>query len=236
MADRKLISDYENALMNLAVSDMLEQYGKELEEKYKDVEDVPPSPEAAEKFEKELNKAYRNGQLRSFRTKIAKFGRYAVTVCAAFIIVFAVSVVSVDALRLRFLEWLVNIHETHTTINLLQNEKQNSNVILADHMPNGYELINYNNSGDLIEICYSNDTNNIKIRIYLNNFNDFTFNTDNENISSEEVYINGNKGQYQKKEFMSTIFWFSDEKSYCISTDDMQITKKELVEIAQSLN
>lgn len=109
MADRKLIKDYEDAVMNLAVSDMLEQYGKELEEKYKDVEDVSPSPEAAEKFEKALNKAYRNGQLCAFRKKAVKFGKYAVTVCAAFIVVFAVSVVSVDAFRLRFLEWLTNI-------------------------------------------------------------------------------------------------------------------------------
>ena len=231
MADRKLISDYENALMNLAVSDMLEQYGKELEEKYKDVEDVPPSPEAAEKFEKELNKAYRNGQLRSFRTKIAKFGRYAVTVCAAFIIVFAVSVVSVDALRLRFLEWLFNIHESHSSLNI--NNKVYSNMVHAGYMPKGYELINYNNDDNIIDLCYSNNINNINIRVYLN---DFTFNTDNENTSSEEVFINGNKGQYQKKELISTMFWYSNEKSYCISTDDMQITKEELVKIAQSVN
>ena len=231
MADSKLINDYEDALMNLAVSDMLEQYGRELEEKYKDVEDVPPSPEAAEKFEKELNKAYRNGQLRSFRTRIAKFGKYAVTVCAAFIVVFAVSVVSVDALRLKFLEWLTNIHESHSSLNI--DNKVYSNMVHADYLPYGYELINYSNDGDLIEVCYSNNINKVNIRVYLN---DFTFITDNENTSSEEVYINGNKGQYQKKELISTIFWYSSEKSYCISTDDMQITKDEFVKIAQSVN
>lgn len=233
MADRKLISDYENALMNLAVSDMLEQYGKELEEKYKDVEDVPPSPEAAEKFEKELNKAYRNGQLRSFRTKIAKFGRYAVTVCAAFIIVFAVSVVSVDALRLRFLEWLINIHGSHSSLDISNDNNAYSNMVHADYLPDGYRLVNYINDDNIIDVCYSNNINNVNIRVYLN---DFTFNTDNENTSSEEVFINGNKGQYQKKELISTIFWYSNEKSYCISTDDMQIAKEEFVKIAQSVN
>lgn len=236
MADRKLISDYENALMNLAVSDMLEQYGKELEEKYKDVEDVPPSPEAAEKFEKELNKAYRNGQLRSFRTKIAKFGRYAVTVCAAFIIVFAVSVVSVDAFRLRFLEWLFNIHESHSSLKINKSNSEYYDIIHADYMADGYELINYNNYGDLIEICYSNNINNIKIRIYLNNFYDFTFNTDNENTSIEEVYINENKGQYQKKELTSTLLWYDNKNSYWISTNDFNISKDEIIKIAQSIN
>ncbi len=236
MADSKLINEYENAAMNLAVSEMLEQYGRELEEKYNDVENITPSPEAMEKFEKSLNKAYRKGQMRSFRTKVMKLGKYAVMVCAAFIVVFAVSVVSVDALRLRFLEWLVGIHGSHTTINLLQNEKQNNNAILADHIPQGYKLINYNNDGDLIEIFYSNNINNIKVRIYLNNFNDFTFSTDNENTSSEEVYINENKGQYQKKESVSTLLWYDNKNSYWISTNDTNISKDEIMKIAQSIN
>lgn len=233
MADRKLINDYEDALMNLAVSDMLEQYGKELEEKYNDVEDVPPSPEAAEKFEKELNKAYRNGQLRSFRTRIAKFGKYAVTVCAAFIVVFAVSVVSVDALRLRFLEWLFNIHESHSSFNIYNDNNAYSNMVHADYMPKEYKLINYNNDGNVIEICYSNNINNIKIRVYLN---DSIFNTDNENTSSEEVYINGNKGQYQKKELTLTLLWYDNKNSYWISTNDFNISKDEIIKIAQSIN
>lgn len=233
MADRKLINDYEDALMNLAVSDMLEQYGRELEEKYKDVEDVPPSPEAAEKFEKELNKAYRNGQLRSFRTRIAKFGKYAVTVCAAFIVVFAVSVVSVDALRLRFLEWLFNIHESHSSLNISNDNSAYSNMVHADYLPDEYELINYNNYGSLIELCYSNNINDVKIRVYLK---DFTFNTDNENTLSEEVYINGNKGQYQKKELISSIYWYKDEQAYWISTNDTNISKDEIIKIAQSIN
>lgn len=233
MADRKLINDYENAVMNLAVSDMLEQFGRELEEKYKDAEDVSPSPEAAEKFEKELNKAYKSGQLRSFRAKAVKFARYAVTVCAAFIVIFAVSVVSVDALRFRFLEWLTNIHGNYTTINNVKTEEKNSNVILAYYMPKGYELINYNNDSSVIELCYSNNTTSIKIHIYLDYF---IFNTDNENILLEEVYINENKGQYQIKELTSTLFWYDGEKSYCVSTNDMQITKDELIKIAQSIN
>ena len=233
MADRKLINDYDNALMNLAVSDMLEQYGKELEEKYKDVEDVPPSPEAAEKFEKELNKAYRNGQLRSFRKKAVKFGKYAVTVCAAFIVVFAVSVVSVDALRLRFLEWLFNIHGSHSSLNINKSDSTHYDIVHADYMIDGYRLINYNNDGELIEICYSNNINKINIRIYLK---DSTFNADNENTLSEEVYINGNKGQYQKKELITSIYWYKDEQTYWISTNDTNISKDEIIKIAQSIN
>lgn len=236
MNDRKLINDYENAVMDLAVSDMLEQYGKELEEKYKYKDNITPSPEATAKFEKSLNKAYKAGRLRSFRTKALKFGRYAVTICAVFVIIFSTSVISVNAIRIKFLEWLTNIHGTYSSLNISNDNNAYSNMIYADNLPDGYEIISYNNYGNSVEICYSNNINNIKMHIYLNDFNDFTFTPDNENILSEDVYINGNRGQYQKSDFTSTIFWYSNEKSYCISTNDTQITKDELVEITQSIN
>ena len=37
MADRKLMEEYENSVMSLAVSEMLEEFGKELEEEYKNM-------------------------------------------------------------------------------------------------------------------------------------------------------------------------------------------------------
>lgn len=233
MADRKLINDYEDAVMNLAVSDMLEQYGRELEEKYNDFEDIPPTTEAAEKFEKELNKAYRNGQLRSFRTKAVKFGKYAVTVCAAFIVVFAVSVVSVDALRFRFLEWLIGIHGSHSSLDINQNENVYSTIVHADYLPYGYKLIVYNDYKENVELRYSNGTDDINIYISLL---DSTFNSDNEDTSSENVLINGYDGIYQKKESLSTIFWYNGESSYNISTTDLTISKEEFIKIAQSIN
>lgn len=236
MNDQKLINDYENAVMELAVSDMLEQYGKELEEKYKHDEDIAPSPEAAAKFEKSLNKAYKARRLRSFRTKALKFGRYAVTICAVFIIIFATSVISVDAIRIKFLEWLISIHGTYNSLIISDDNSAYKNMICADNLPNGYELTKYNYNDNLIEAYYSNKTNYVKILVYSDHFNGITFNTDNENPLSEDVYINENRGQYQNSDTASTIFWYNGEKSYCISTDDAQITKDILVEIAQSIN
>lgn len=236
MNDQKLINDYENAVMELAVSDMLEQYGKELEEKYKYDEDIAPSPEAVAKFEKSLNKAYKAGRLRSFRTKALKFGRYAVTICAVFVIIFATSVISVDAIRLKFIEWLTNIHGTHNLLNISNDNNAYSNMIYADNLPDEYEIINYNNDGNTIEICYSNNITYIKIFVFLDYLNDYTFNTNIENTLSTEIYINGNRGQYQENGSSSSIFWYVSEKSYCISTNDAQISKDKLVEIAQSIN
>lgn len=59
MRNRKLTNNHENHIIELAVSDMMEQYGRELEEKYRYVEDITPSSEANAKFKESLNRAYK---------------------------------------------------------------------------------------------------------------------------------------------------------------------------------
>ena len=73
MADRKLMEEYENSVMSLAVSEMLEKFGKELEEEYKNMDDIPDNPEAGEKFYKALDREYRKVRIRSFGKKAATF-------------------------------------------------------------------------------------------------------------------------------------------------------------------
>lgn len=228
MADRKLMEEYENSVMSLAVSEMLEKLGRELEEEYKDMEDIPPNPEASEKFYKALDKEYRKGQLRSFGKKAARFGRYAITVCAAVIVVFSISVVSVDALRLKFLDWLTNVHSTHTAYNDILNDNT-----LPEFIPEGYSLQYYENEDTLTTETFVNEYNNI-ITIVINTSN-LVFNTDNEAINTELVDVNDCVGIYTKKGNDCSLVWNDENTSFIITTDDGTITKEAIVEIAQSL-
>lgn len=229
MADRKLMEEYENSVMSLAVSEMLEKLGRELEEEYKDMEDIPPNPEASEKFYKALDKEYRKGQIRSFGKKAARFGRYAITVCAAVIVVFSISVVSVDALRLKFLDWLTNVHSTHTAYN----SSQSINSVYPEYLPKGYVLQSYNYEGSLTTESFVNSSEDcITIIISPNNY---VFNSDNEDTYSEKVEINDYTGIYSNKDNCSTLIWNSEEETYTITTNDSSITKETIVKIAQSL-
>ena len=88
MSERRLREDLENSLISIAVSDMLEEYGKQLTEEYNQLEDVAEPDEAsATKFEKALNKHFRKEKLRSLRNSAGKIARYAVTACAALIVI-----------------------------------------------------------------------------------------------------------------------------------------------------
>lgn len=230
MADRKLMEEYENSLMSLAVSEMLEKMGKELEEEYKNMEDIPPDPDAGKRFYRAIDREYKKGRRRAFGKKAAKFGRYAVTVCAAVIVAVSISVVSVDALRVKFLDWLANIHSTHDSYNDFSHM---NDVYFPEHIPNGYSLKTFNNEGVLISETFTDSSDNyIKLIICPE---DFVLNSDNEENDIENVNVNNSTGIYMIKDEFVSLIWNVDGKKYTISTNDVSISKEELVKIAQSI-
>lgn len=235
MADRKLMEEYENSVMSLAVSEMLEKFGKELEEEYKNMDDIPDNPEAGEKFYKALDREYRKGRIRSFVKKAATFGRYAVTVCAVIIVFFSISVVSVDALRIKFLDWLTNIHSTHTTYN---DSYSINDVISPGYLPDGYSLQSYNKDGTLTTQKFVNDNGksiSIIISTNISNSSNVVINTDNDSTYSETIDVNGNTAVYTPKDGGSSLMWIDDNTSFFITSTDDTTTKEILVKIAQSL-
>lgn len=235
MADRKLMEEYESSVMSLAVSEMLEEFGKELEEEYKNMDDIPDNPEAGEKFYKALDREYRKGRIRSFGKKAATFGRYAVTVCAVIIVFFSISVVSVDALRIKFLDWLTNIHSTHTTYN----DSYNINdVISPGYLPDGYNLQLYSRDNTLTTQKFVNGNGksiSIAISTSITNSSNAVINADNESTSSEFIDVNGNTAVYTQKDEISSLMWIDGNTSYLITTSDNTISEDILVKIAQSL-
>ena len=230
MADRKLMEEYENSLMSLAVSEMLEKMGKELEEEYKNMEDIPPDPEAGKKFYKAIDREYKKGRRRAFGEKAAKFGRYAVTVCAAVIVAVSISVVSVDALRVKFLDWLANIRPTHTTYNDID---YYNDSVFPEYIPSGYSLQFYSKDNSIITETYTNNDNYI-ISILINTDN-IVLNSDNESTESEFIEINQNIAVYTKRDDTKSLVWSDDKAYYIISSNDPEISKEKLVKIAQSL-
>ena len=235
MADRKLMEEYENSVMSLAVSEMLEEFGKELEEEYKNMDDIPDNPEAGEKFYKALDREYRKGRIRSFGKKAATFGRYAVAVCAVIIVFFSISVVSVDALRIKFLDWLTNIHSTHTTYN----DSYNINdVISPGYLPDGYNLQLYSRDDTLTTQKFVNGKGSsisISISTSITTPSNVVINTDNESTSSEFIDVNGNAAVYTSKDEISSLMWIDENTSYLITTSDNTISEDIIVKIAQSL-
>lgn len=57
MTGHKLENANDDLIMELAVSEMLEMFGRKLEEEYKNMNDIPDNPEAEKSFYNALEKS-----------------------------------------------------------------------------------------------------------------------------------------------------------------------------------
>ena len=232
MSDKEIRTEYENAVLSMAVSEMMDDIGKQLIEEAKSAENIIPSAEARSKFEKALDKSYRKGKISSLKKSVSKASRYFLTACAAAIIVVAVSVVSVDAFRIKFIEWLANIGGGYNTVDFT--DQSHNDTILPENIPDKYILNSYTNNDNIIRYQYiSSDNKNFNITQYTHST---TINIDNEDLNEYKELIYNNQVYYIKRK-NETIYvvWTTDNNSYSLFTNDAGISEELIVEISQSL-
>ena len=192
MNDKKIYEEYENAALGMAVSDMLELLGRQYEDEAKLLDDVTPSPEAEAEFQKALNREYHKSIMRSFGKSVLKSSKYLLTACAAVIVVFAVSVVSVDAFRLRFIQWLTNISGGYNTLST--DGGVSSDVSFPQFIPDNYKLDSYDSDPNIVTYRYSSESDTY---ICINkHIGQITLNHDNEDISEYTEIIDGQQVYY----------------------------------------
>lgn len=232
MNDKEIRTEYENAVLSMAVSEMMDDIGKQLIEEAKSAENIIPSAEARSKFEKALDKSYRKGKISSLKKSVSKASRYFLTACAAAIIVVAVSVVSVDAFRIKFIEWLANIGGGYNTVDFT--DQSHNDDILPKHIPDNYELNSYTNDGNIAKYQYfSNDKKEICITKYTQAT---TYNIDNEVLNEyKEIIVNSQVYYWIYKENSIYMIWNTNNNSYTLYTNDEGLSENDIVDIAQTL-
>lgn len=234
----------EDSAISTAVAEMMEIKGKELWEEYEKMnKSVPIYPDEKHnlEFETALNRAYRNGRIVSFFKRLVKPAKYVVTSLAAIIVIFSISVVSVDAFREKFLDWLMGFHNSHTITNTVNSQDKKvvgnnsfwANMISPSIIPEGYHFQSANSENSIVTITYENLNSFITIIEYSL---DQTVSIDNEDTSMfEYTNINGFDGIITKKEEITSITWHTDAHTYAIFTNDENISKEQIVEIAENL-
>lgn len=243
MSKNNIDKRIEESAISTATAEMMEIKGKKLWEEYEGIDQstlIRPDERHKSEFEAALNKAYRNERIISFFKGLAKPARMVITSLAAIIIVFSISVVSVDALRIKFLDWLMGFHNSHTITNTINSYDNNvvgnnsfwNNMIAPSILPKGYYFQSANSENNVVTITYENQISFITIIEYSL---DQTVSIDNEDTSMfEYISINGFDGILVQKGDIMSITWHSEAQTYAIFTNDTNISKLEFIEIAEN--
>lgn len=247
MSKQRFDKDLEKDIVDGFIDNILVEYGKEIRQErdifYKDFDESEykkPSEESLLKIEKALKKESFKEKISDFFKSLYKPLKYVSVSLVAIILVFTISVVSVDAVRFKFLEWLSNIKSDHMTVNVIDENTNPDDVDVIysqypfpNYLPSEYVLKSALNENNIITLIFSNKKYDITIFIYLK---DEAINLDNENLDNyQEVEIGNYNGYYIFKNNTSVLSWYTENNSYTLITNDISLSIDELIATAQSV-
>ena len=230
---KKLYEEYEDSLFRLIMNDAAEKEGKSfLEEKERLKADPKnqPSPEKIEKFSHRLGSLLKR-QIRNHRRhSISRILSKVAVVVLVMVAVFSTAMVTVDAFRIRVMNFLVDIQPEYTSFQIQDNSSGTkgekmvvnwTNTYLPTYIPTGYEVDSLTYTDPLKEITYSNQKNK-DLYIYFTEYdssNNLQIDTEKASVL-KTVYVNGHKGTLVVKNSLTTVVWEMDSHIFTIQTTE----------------
>ena len=159
---------------------------------------------------------------------------------AIFFIVFSIGLTSImigsEAFRIKLLNFITNIKESHTEIQVVDSNDIEIPIdwtyyYYPEYLPKGYELKVANEYGTNRILVFVNlDNDEI---IFSQSPNTGKYQMDTEDAIVEELFINGCKGIYVEKNEVKTLIWYDDNTIYNISG---KAKKEDIIKMADSLS
>jgi len=238
----KLNEEYEDGLFFLAMNDLAlkegEEFLKDNEEMKSDHEG--PSPESIKKFSKLLD-SYLKKEKKAHKKNhtLNMLGKAAVAMLSV-IIIFSTMMLTVQAFRIRVLNFLISIEPEYTSYQLNDaDEEQNNAQLIIDwknayvptYIPEGYTIGEMSYSDSIKKITMENTNGSYIIYTEFESKNNITVDTENASLI-ETVTINGQDGTLSIKDSITTIVWEMDNHLFIVQG---QLSSDEAIEIANGV-
>lgn len=234
---KKLFEEYEDSLFKLLMHDAAEKEGRLfLEEKAK-LQNTPeslPSTETFKRFNQQLDAHLKKSEAYAGRLRILKaLNRVAIAMLVVIVLLFT-TVASVEALRVRVLNFLMDIQPEYTSFELKENTDGSDggstiidwhNAYVPSYIPVGYEVSAISKSELLKRIEFKNQLGLLITYMELSEGNKPALDTENA-TAFETVSINGHKGRLVVKDSLVTIIWEMNDRMFMIRA---QTTDKDAV-------
>ncbi len=184
---------------------------------------------ANKKIKKMISQAIR----REKNMRIIKHLPRIVAIVLIVVVVCSITVMSVEALRLPFLNLFVNTEEKIMDIKIEEGEtydEDNSLAGLFGYIPEGYELTSEDNQNQATTLIYINKKGE---SIFIKRFDsEGNLGVDTENADYGELLINDDIGFYSTKNGLTTLVFSKNEYAYYISAS---IDLSEIIKISKNI-
>ncbi|AGL03317.1 DUF4367 domain-containing protein [Desulfoscipio gibsoniae] len=240
---KKLYEEYEDSLFKLIMYDAAEKEGKlflEEKEKLKNASESLPSAEAFKRFSQQLDAHLKKPQAYARRRHILKaLNRFAVAMLVVIVLLFT-TVASVEALRAKVLNFLMDIQPEYTSFELRDNDNGSDGgsstinwhkAYVPTYIPAGYEIIDISNGKLLRKIEFKNQQGLFITYTELSEGSKPALDTENTFVF-ETVSINGYEGTLVVKDSLVTIIWGMNNRMFMIRA---QTEKDTAIKVAEGV-
>ena len=241
----KLHEEYEDSLFRLVMHHAAEKEGglflKEAA-KLKAASANRPSAEATAEFERKLAAYGKRKRSQEKKRVIRRFINKAAVFFLLLIVVFSAALVSVQAFRVKVMNFLVDIQPEYTSFQIKNNASESSgekltvnwtNTYLPTYIPAGYEVDSFTYTEPLKEITYRSQKNKNSLIDFSENDSSNNVEIDTENASElKTVFVNGHKGTLVVKNSQTTVAWEMDNHIFVVCTEE---SMEETLKIAQNV-
>lgn len=240
---KNLYEEYEDSLFKLVMHDAAEKEGRLfLEEKEKLKKDPKslPSRAAVQKFSQQLDEQLKKTKTYARRRRIWQALNKAAIAMLIVLVILGATVVTVQAVRIRVLNFLMDVQQEYTSFQLQDSSSGSeggSTIIewrqafIPTYIPEGYKIssISDGNLSRIIE--FTNPQGSLITYVELSEGNKCQLDTEKASVV-ETVNINGHEATVVVKNSMVTLIWAMNERMFMIRG---QIEKDMAIQMAEGV-
>lgn len=201
-----------------------------LMEEYKDLEYPKSLDDWFENFIRETKKIEKKRQRKKTMKRIRA---QAAMIALVLLVGGGVMTLSVEALRVRLLNFFVEVTDQYTEIRVVENTQDEYGTqggTGPSYVPEEYRLLETKDYGEMVIIKYTNDKEQELLFTRMPNGGSTQIDTENAKVT--EVSIHGNEGIMSEKEGFIILFWHDQSYSYTLTGE---ITAQEILRVAESV-
>lgn len=241
---KKLYEDYEDSLFKLVMHDVAEKEGKsflEEKEKLKNDPEFTPSEEAVQRFSARLDVILNKKKAYAKKQRVLKALRRSAVATLIIIVLLFTAVASVQALRIRVLNFFMEIKPEYTSFQIKDSDNSGgspvvkwSKAYVPTYIPDRYTVKSSSNDPGYKRIIFENQEG-LSI-IYRDISEETTFNLDTENAAVKEISVNGHKGMLAVKNSTVSIVWQADGHMFTVQAPTDEDTAVKIAEGVKFIN
>ncbi len=236
---KKLYEEYEDSLFKLIMHNAATKEGQiflEEKAKLKNDPEFQPSPAEVRKFNQQLDTHLKRQQVYARKQRILNTINKAAVAMVIMLVVLGSAVMTVEAVRIRVLNFVMNIEPEYTSFALEDSDKGESTIIdwykayAPTFIPAGYEVSGVSTDQYAKSIEFKNKQG--LLITYMELSEGSKPQLDTENASIETININGHEGKLIKKDSLVTLIWSMNDHMYIIRG---QMKEETAVKIAEGV-